>query len=281
MFAGCTGVLMDPIIGARAGGGTGGAAAGAIIGVAKGILGIAVRPAAAVVESTSRVLRGLGLVCLGTQGIQGKLVRRVRAPETIMADTQESTPLAHKQAALKQQLLEAWQGAIGYIIPKMTQDRVVDVIAARSDRVVILTDHHLAYLKASHAARSGATTYKLKWYLKNEQVMHVHGSDISWRVHIESHKPVKFGKMVLKMPVKKSIRCSSGEVFQQLIVHISSHVTGTSASNKPDDNLPPDYHRELPELSIARTPRAAAWSTGFGSSTSSASSLSADHGYST
>ncbi len=38
-------------------------------------LGLGVRPAAGAVEATSKVLQGLGLLCLGKRGIQGKLVR--------------------------------------------------------------------------------------------------------------------------------------------------------------------------------------------------------------
>lgn len=68
----CNRSNVRPRLATAAARGTPGAAAGvaAAAGLAKGLLGVAVRPAVAVVESSSRALHGLGLMCLGRQGIQ-------------------------------------------------------------------------------------------------------------------------------------------------------------------------------------------------------------------
>ena len=52
------------------------AVVGVLVGLAKGGVGILVRPTAGFVEAGSKGLIGAGLLCLGKRGIQGKLIRR-------------------------------------------------------------------------------------------------------------------------------------------------------------------------------------------------------------
>ena len=52
----------------------------ATIGLAKGIGGIAIRPAVGFLELVSKGTHGMGLVCLGRDAITGSAQRRVRAP---------------------------------------------------------------------------------------------------------------------------------------------------------------------------------------------------------
>lgn len=52
----------------------------AMTGVAKGIIGIAVRPTVGMFELISKGTHGMGLVCLGREAITGSAQRRVRAP---------------------------------------------------------------------------------------------------------------------------------------------------------------------------------------------------------
>jgi hypothetical protein len=228
---------MDPLAGSRAPGAAG--AAAIAIGIAKGLAGVALRPAAAMVESTSRALHGLGLVCLGTAGISGRMARRARAPEALLAGAFDggsggsgsgggapSGAQVHKAA-----LLEAWQGAVGHLVPAARGDAVVDVLAARPDRVLLLTDHHVACLRAAH--RGGATTYALKWVLRRDSVLHVHGADASWRILLHSHRPVALGRVALSMPVRRSIRCATAEVFHALVQRLNRHVS--AAGDAPPD----------------------------------------------
>lgn len=43
---------------------------GFCLGLAKGLTGLMVRPVAGVAEAFSKILQGLGLLCLGKRGIQ-------------------------------------------------------------------------------------------------------------------------------------------------------------------------------------------------------------------
>lgn len=56
------------------------------VGAAKALLGLGLRPVSGTLEALSKSLQGAGLLCLGKRGIQGKLVRRVRAPGVAVAD---------------------------------------------------------------------------------------------------------------------------------------------------------------------------------------------------
>ena len=82
------------------------------------------------------------------------------------------TELAQQAQALHRQVVAAWQQSLHHVAPSLAKDRVVDVLAARNSRVVLLTDHHIAYLYAKQhislaADGSGdrsasAMTYRVK-----------------------------------------------------------------------------------------------------------------------
>merc|ERR1711904_453612 len=89
---GLSGVLTDPVWAYQKG--------GVILlplGILKGLAGCAIRPTAGFLECSSRVSQGLGLLCLGKEGIEGNIPHRVRAPEvlqeaqlkTIAADSEQ------------------------------------------------------------------------------------------------------------------------------------------------------------------------------------------------
>ena len=56
---------------------------------AKGVLGIAVRPASGTLELVSKGTHGKGLVCLGREAITGSTQRRVRAPGALIDEVPE------------------------------------------------------------------------------------------------------------------------------------------------------------------------------------------------
>lgn len=66
----------------------------ATLGLAKGIVGLAVRPTMALLEMTSKGTYGMGLVCLGREAISGSTLRRVRAPGALADDSTEVTAAA-------------------------------------------------------------------------------------------------------------------------------------------------------------------------------------------
>lgn len=53
-----------------------------LFGLLKALVGLAIRPMAGITESASKATQGCALVCLGRQGIQGRIMRRVYAPGT-------------------------------------------------------------------------------------------------------------------------------------------------------------------------------------------------------
>jgi len=48
----------------------------------KGVLGLGLRPMAGAVEAAAKASQASALLCLGKQGIQGRIMRRVYAPGT-------------------------------------------------------------------------------------------------------------------------------------------------------------------------------------------------------
>lgn len=66
----------------------------AFMGMAKGVLGLAVRPAVGILELVSKGTHGMGMVCLGREAITGSAQRRVRAPGAPSEEqTEASNPL--------------------------------------------------------------------------------------------------------------------------------------------------------------------------------------------
>ena len=106
--------------------------------------------------------------------VQGKLIRRVMAPGAPLQNALH-TDIAQQERQLHKQVVIAWQQSLHHVAPQLASDTVVDVLAARSSRVVLLTDRHIAYLYAKHHVSSGANTdhavtYKVKWIIPNHLV---------------------------------------------------------------------------------------------------------------
>ena len=80
------GVVQDPLAGWRAH-----AVIGVLFGLMKAVLGLGLRPIAGATEMASKATQGCALVCLGRQGIQGKIMRRVYAPGTARRLNERST----------------------------------------------------------------------------------------------------------------------------------------------------------------------------------------------
>ncbi len=99
--------------------------------------------------------------------------------------------------------------ALPLIAPSLAEDTVVDVVAARSTRVVLLTNRHLAYILARRHVSSGAAaaaaaaaggdgagdgvtvTYRVKWVLRNENVDNIRGMDRGYNINVEYHLPMR------------------------------------------------------------------------------------------
>ena len=156
LYAGVAGVVLDPLEGFRLPGALG--VVGAAAGLVKGLGGLAARPVVGLVDGGSKALAGAGLLFLGRRGVQGRLVRRARPPGAA-ADAPLSRALraradggGAREAALRAALVASWQAAIGLLVPPLRGEAVVDVLAARHNRVVVLTAAHVVYLRAEPAA---------------------------------------------------------------------------------------------------------------------------------
>lgn len=82
---------------------------GVTVGLLKATLGLAMRPAAGCIEATSKFMQGIGLLCLGKRGIQGKLVRRVQAPGVAITDVVQAARQSVAHEAYQSALIAAWQ----------------------------------------------------------------------------------------------------------------------------------------------------------------------------
>lgn len=201
-FAGVAGLLLDPAAGLRLPGALG--VAGLALGIMKGAGGLMVRPVVGTLDAGSKCLRGFGLLCLGRRGIQGKLVRRVRPPGAL-----EPSPAATAAAGgggdgipatpsrgptLHAALVSSWQARLPVLSPQLEGDTVMEVLATRSCRLLVLTSRHVCYLRASlptRGSKAGSCSYSMAWCLACERVDHVRGAEESLRIILEFHTQLK------------------------------------------------------------------------------------------
>jgi hypothetical protein len=254
LYAGVAGLVLDPLEGFRLPGALG--VVGVIAGMIKGLGGLAARPVVGLVDGSSKGLQGIGLLFLGKRGVQGKLVRRVRPPGAAAED-----PLSRalrvradgaggREAAMRAALIASWQAAIGLLVPPLAGEAVVEVLAARHNRVVVLTAAHVVYLKAepsrkappaaAAAARrggagggggggeaggsgaAGSMSYQLRWVLPCASVVHVRGSEESLRVWLEYYREIPRVRLTLRL--NHQLRCANPTVYGSIVRRISRHV---------------------------------------------------------
>lgn len=208
LSAGVAGLLLDPAAGLRLPGALG--VAGLALGILKGAGGLVVRPVVGTLDAGSKCLRGFGLLCLGRRGIQGKLVRRVRPPGAL-----EPSPAAAAAAAggagredgmgripaspsrgptLHAALVSSWQARLPVLSPQLAGDTVMEVLATRSCRLLVLTSRHVCYLRASlptRGSKAGSCSCSMRWCLACERVDHVRGAEESLRIILEFHTQLK------------------------------------------------------------------------------------------
>lgn len=262
LLSALAGLILDPYEGSRSFRGYL-SALGFVAGVFKGLLGLLVRPSLGVLEAASKLTQGMGLVFKGKKGIQGKEIRRVAAPGTPMQNVVINDQ-GQVAKANHDQLVAAWQQSLIFIAPTMANDKVVDVMSARSSRVVLLTDRHIAYLFAKHHSSSASTTYKVKWVIPNDLVDNIRSVEDTFRITIDYRRPISvscLGKTLsLRLPLRKGLRCSNMEGHRSLIFALNAHVQRSDRAGTagPDRLLGawgnPEEH--IRDLSIVRTPAA-------------------------
>jgi hypothetical protein len=99
-----------------------------------------------------------------------------------------------KLPTLHAALVASWQSRLPVLSPQLAGDVVMEVLATRSCRLLVLTSRHVIYLKASLPTRgsnAGSCSYSMSWYLACERVDHVRGAEESLRIILEFHTQLK------------------------------------------------------------------------------------------
>jgi hypothetical protein len=97
-------------------------------------------------------------------------------------------------AALHAALVASWQARLPALASELAGDTVVDVLATRSCRLLLLTRKHVLYLRAQLPTRgqnAGSCSYSLRWLLPCERVDHVRGAEESLRIILEYHSQLR------------------------------------------------------------------------------------------
>lgn len=212
------GVLMDPIAGwhdLRV--------FGFALGFFKSMLGLPVRPLIGGLEFSSRLFAAFALSSLGRDGIVGKIQRRVRAPgayaddssEAMMEDGPRNEAQAHNRT-----LQAAWQRVLPEFFPEMSGDTVCDVINVRPTRVVLVTDKHVAYLRARHLREH--SVYKAKWLVPVSEVQNIRGDPETRKitiVHVHKYDLKILG--VWPVQKRKGMRCGSRATYERTVLRLT------------------------------------------------------------
>ena len=196
---------------------------GFTLGVTKALIGLPTRPLIGCVEFTSKTIAALALTSLGRNGIVGKIQRRVRAPgayaddggEAMMEDGPRSEAQAHARA-----LQTAWQRVLPEFFPEMANDTVTEVINVRSTRVVLVTDNHIAYLRARHLREH--SVYKATWLIPAAEVQNIRGDPETRKItitHVHKYDLKIFG--VWPVQKRKGLRCGSRAVYERTVLRLT------------------------------------------------------------
>lgn len=200
-------------------------------------MGIPTRLGIGTLEGTSNVVAAAALTSLGREGIVGKIQRRVRAPGAFTddgtdalgtdADALQSEALAHSRA-----LQAAWQRVLPEFFPEMSNDTVADVINVRDTRVILITDRHVAYLRARHLPEH--SIYKAKWLVPISEIQNIRGDPDTRKItisHVHRYDLKMFG--VWPVQKRKGLRCSTRPLHERTVLRLTRmQQEGTSGEAK-------------------------------------------------
>ena len=172
---------------------------------------------------TSKVIAAMAMTSLGRKGIVGKMQRRVRAPGAFADDIGEASmedgPRSEVQAHART-LQNAWQRVLPEFFPEMAGDTVTDVINVRATRVVLITNRHVAYLRARHLREH--SVYKAKWLVPAAEVQNIRGDPETRKItinHVHKYDLKIFG--VWPVQKRKGLRCGSRATYERTILRLT------------------------------------------------------------
>jgi hypothetical protein len=212
-----------------------------VLGVGKAALGLPVRPLIGGLEFASKAVAAAALASLGREGIVGKMQRRVRAPGAFtdaaggdaaaLAAAADDGGARGEAAAHARALRAAWQRVLPEFFPSMAADVVTDVINVRPTRVVLVTDRHVAYLRARHLRQH--SVYKAKWLVPVAEVQNIRGDPESRKItitHVHRYDLRVLG--VWPVAKRKGMRCGSRAVYERTaarLTRVQQEVQGAGA----------------------------------------------------
>lgn len=228
---------------------------GLLLGFVKATLGLVGRPAVGVLEGTSKAMQAAALACLGRDGIVGKIQRRVKAPGAFSDDGTEALeegPRSEAQLHVRA-LMAAWQRVLPEFFPALAEDTVTDVINVRSTRVILITDRHVAYLRARHMRRN--SIYRAKWLLPIAEVQNLTGSSDSLKIYLSHvHKYDLWLLGVWPVQKRKALRCGSRTVYERTVMKLSRLLQQGRAGPTEEEGRQRFVGADMRELTILSAP---------------------------
>ena len=228
-----------------------------MLGVGKGLVGLPVRPLIGTLEFTSKVVAALSMASLGRDGIVGKVQRRVRAPGAFAddgTDAMEDGPRSEAQVHARA-LQTAWQRVLPEFFPAMAGDNVTDVINVRATRVVLITDRHVAYLRARHLRQH--SVYKAKWLVPIAEIQNIRGDPETRKITI-SHVHRYDLKLLGVWPVqkRKGLRCGSRMMYERTVLRLTKVQQEVQSGGGVEDTGPKNEFEgaNMADLTIISAP---------------------------
>lgn len=117
-------------------------------------------------------------------------------------------------------LMAAWQRVLPEFFPQMAADTVEDVVNIRSTRVVLITDRHIAYLRARHM--QSHSIYKAKWLVPITELQNLSGDSETLKIAITHvHRYDLWLMGVWPVAKRKGMRCGSRPIYERMVVKLS------------------------------------------------------------
>ena len=223
------GILYDPIAGWHSGN-----LPGLVLGLAKGIVGLPVRPMIGIFEASSALTGAIAMTSLGREGIVGKTLQRVKAPGAFLEETIEGVDYAELEESPAVALQAAWNRVLPEFFPEMEGEEVKQVMNVRPTRVILITTNHVAYLKARH--HIDHSVYKAKWVVPSFEIQNIQGDAETRKIsviHVRKFDLKVFGVWPVQM--RKALRCENRSVFDRAVLKLTKVQQAAQAGRPLDE----------------------------------------------
>jgi len=243
---GLSGILTDPVWAYQRGG-----VLLLPLGVFKGLAGILVRPTAGFLECSSRLSQGLGLLCLGKEGIEGNIPHRVRAPEVL----QEAQLKSIAADAENRQNLDKWKETLVKLAPSFEKETLthyleLDQASSKRRNTLLFTKDHRIVLLGSKELKQRMKFF-ICWTLVGTSVKQVVGREEKFKIkmrHITKFPTACCGEW--EFPNTKVIQCATKDIFSKAISLIN-----VERGSEPVKPVPEELRIELEEANLELVPR--------------------------